>query len=449
MEHRTQLDVTTILSRLGSLSLLALGFGTVLYGMFLAISWRTGIPISDQLPQLSIVRTVIERGFSEVAAEDWFSLHAGAHRIVFLRLAMVIDYQWFGGQNSVIHAVAALSLACLAACYCRFALRTTTHAYTLAAGAGLIFFWLFSPSQLHNWVLPTNNSWFVAHGLITLAIYLVLAQQSLTWKRSSAAILLCSSAALTTFSGVPALVCLLALICVRDWRLGLWCSLPIVALLTGLTYGMQSGAASIAQYAPEFYQQFSVWQLGLGYLKGVGQYLSAPLSIHQPWIGAGLVAASILLLLIICIRAMLLDYCHGNDSQRFQVFCAACALIGLGIAFANSMGRSVFADPTAAKYQSYVCFYWLNISLLVWIHWGMKPLCQALLILLILVFLALSSPAQKSARHIAHLAETFTDHGRQGDFESVNYRRLLANDKYDYYRQYDDFFEAHDLAYHR
>jgi hypothetical protein len=341
-------------------------------------------PVKDFLHQMVFVQDVLEGGVFSRSLTDWLAPHAGAHRIADIRLAMVMDFKYFGGQNNLIYSITWVSILAMLLVI----LKTFRQSYKpelavslFVAGISLIF--LTSYTQLENLINPINSSWYLALAASALSIYAITSRST----PPSAlyfviAYLLAVVAAFSNFSGVIVWLLLPVLIGFRSLRAGLLASvitgLFLTPYITGVSPSDGGQFGSTALDSPEFsigeqltILAYSQWMKGLAILSKAFSYLGSPLSIEHPSWAAVMVGLSIVVIVSGWWELFKRRFSGGIWHHPWLETMLAMATLNLGIAIATQLGRIFFSDPTAARYQTVVMSYWLSICALI-LYFGLK-----------------------------------------------------------------------------
>ncbi len=243
---------------------------TVLAGLLLLLLnlylwWRfhVHLPMHDTAHILPLAQEALEHGVTSIVLDDWFAMHAGAHRIAITRLLMVLDFRYFSGQNHLIFASAWLSMLALLLLYAAAFRRSYREARVLwIFVVGLILVSLNSPTQFWNIINPINSSWYVVFTSSALAIWLIANKPAApTFVTIAAAYLLATIGAFSNFAGVLVWLLLPVLIAVRSIRVGMFTALFSVLItwlyLSGvaLDFGSQNDAADMPQLNVGLLQQ--------------------------------------------------------------------------------------------------------------------------------------------------------------------------------------------------
>ena len=106
------------------------------------VRYHINIPSNDAILQIPLIASALEHGIWSTNLQDWFSIHAGAHRIALIRTLIFVDYRFFAGYGYVSYAVAWLSIALILVVYTR-AFRQTYRSETalliFSTGLALLF----------------------------------------------------------------------------------------------------------------------------------------------------------------------------------------------------------------------------------------------------------------------------------------------------------------------
>lgn len=359
--------LTTYLVRLCALIALALGIYTLISAFYLWMSFHIHFPIRDTLRLMPLVQKVLEQGLLSTLASDWLAPHSGAHRITVIRLAMVIDHTWFGGQNHFIHFLAWLSLVTLFLIFF-FAFRRSYRGENtlLMFISGLSLAFLLSHTQALIMIHPMGNTWYFAISASAASIYLIARNSGVpAWRDLLAAYLLAVVAAFSNFSGIFVFLLLPVLIGLRSLRMGISSAVIAVAFIFFYMQDISTGPTldTVLQSDSPSELETRLSRL-IGnvprILSQVCLHLGSPLSIDYPWPATALVVMSFLLLgagWAVLLRARLSLHA-GNAWLETNI---AIATLLLGVAIAICLGRSLILEPTSERYQSVVMFYWLCI----------------------------------------------------------------------------------------
>lgn len=446
------------------------GICLFLTSLYFWLRFHIHIPRFDTVYQLQLVQKILEDGFWSATLEDWLAPHAVAHRIAITRLLMVVDYRYFSGQNHLIYVSAWLSIITILQVYAR-AFRQSypseTTLLVLVAGLALIF--LTSHTQFFNLINPINSSWYVALAASALAIWLIVSRPAPpTALHFATAYLLAIVAALSCFAGVIVWLLLPVLIALRSTRAGL-----IAVLLSGLflvlyLHGISPDTAGLLKH-PDFIEAvrksgvekptfFEYWlKRCTSILTKTCTYLGSPLSIDHPQLANQAVIISLLAIIAGWLKLLMRRFSGRYQYNAWFELTLTMATICLGVAISTQIGRIVFSEPTADRYQTVVMVYWLSVCGLVLIlglkegawmpllRFASTTLCLGVAALLLLTS---SSSIVRSVK-LAEAGNRISVLGMLGvSDKTVNSPLLLlALDNRDYFTEYKDFFKRNKVAY--
>lgn len=430
---------------------IVLGVCAAAYSISRAWLWSIDFPVNDQLTQLELIRQFLRDGIGSTSWHDWTKPHAGAHRIAILRWAMALDYRYFSGNNLVIYTLTVVALAIAIVCYLRWIRGSKTLDTPMALICGsLVFYWVLNPSQILNMISPINNSWLIAHALISASLYLLLAPNRLTLWKAIAATLVSTAAAYTLFSGVVALAAVLLVIILRDSRIAIRLSIPILLLLFVLTNGygnrialpvFPDGSAVFAKYVA----------VGYNLMTSVWRTLGSPLHVSSDQLAIGVSALFSIYVLYLAVAMIARGWCAGDRYQRFMAFCVIMAAISMALTLSIVLGRWVFGLNSTTRYQTIISFFWLNSSLLFVIRGSAQSRWQqyrhALVFATMALFAIHHNNEVKVAEKKHELAKEFSQKVRTDRSAGLDYRELLPKSQHDYYSEYGDFLKRNELGY--
>jgi len=333
---------------------LTLCFALLLAAGQIQLFWQfhPHMPFRDTWRILPLVQQVLVQGWTSTGMDDWFALHAGAHRVALTRLLMALDYQWLRGQNHLLFASAWLAIGWLWFFYSGLFRRLGHRGPTLVFYSAVCALFLLAPGQFFNLINPIGGSWYLALAFSGAAIWLALRGG---YRCLIASCLLAALAGLSNFSGALVfLVQPLAVLIRRGSRAEILLTLIRAVVYLGLYQrGIQSGIGLIAVG-----QGLGVGALTLQLLFDILDaslvFLSSPLHAVAPMLAYPLSAVSLLFL-----AYALFDYLrrvtYSPEPACFTLVACLCA----GIALATALGRP---STGAIRYQSVAMLYWLSIA---------------------------------------------------------------------------------------
>ncbi len=366
------------LRTLDAISLL-LGIAALLASSLLWYRLHMDIPERDTVPMIHTVQPVLEQGLGGLPLDIWLHPHFGSHRIPLIRLLQVADLQWAHGSNAAYYGVSLLSIFAMLAFF--------THAARAQAAAigvsfpGLALLFLFSPSQIWNFIQPIGASWLLSLALVCGAYWLLLARPREPGAgRICAVFALLALASWANFTGLVALL-LLPLMVGLMRRAGLVPVLVATLLWTGLYLqgvapmegSLQVSAGTAARSTPAGLLAWLLAARDCAY--ATLTFFSAPFSAALP---RAILLPSLAALLFLALQwARVLR--PGAAAQRGHLYllCLALATICLGTALAIFLGRIGLTDlailPHPPRYRSLVLLFWLSIGGLALARAGEAP----------------------------------------------------------------------------
>ncbi len=376
------------------------------------LRFHVEIPTDDISYFIPSVKIGIVDGWLGLSLDDWLAPLGSGHRIVVTRLLTLTDYAFFGGMNYAIYLSTWVSIALLFVVYLRaFDSQDSGDRTGLYFIAGISLIFLCSPSQYYNLVKTINASWYVAAASSAISVWMLIsAGKNLSFGRALLVCLFAATAAFSNFFGV--LTCLVLPVVALYQRSRWW----VVVLLFSIVFlslymqgiesdgaaanpAFQKGIAAAIVKNPEFLtgivkkpeigtgisQNSSIGWLGWmspnleKVPRRICEQLGAPLSTKHPVIASLAVIGSLLLICFHWLKLAIDWYFRREPASRSVQFYLAMATICFGVSCATWLGRVIFVEPQAARYQTIVMVYWLSISCLIycWIqHVGhqRKPL---------------------------------------------------------------------------
>ena len=369
------------------------------------VRYHINIPSNDAILQIPLIASALEHGIWSTNLQDWFSIHAGAHRIALIRTLMFVDYRFFAGYGYVSYAVAWLSIALILVVYTR-AFRQTYRSETalLIFSTGLALLFLSSHTQFVNLIQIVNTTWYMALGASALAIHMITKTSAPpSFFVFSVAYVLAIIAGLANFGGVIVWLLLPLVIAMRSISIGLLGGLCSGVLLALYLPGIGSNEASSANnplfietiggalknspllvetltaldfQPPTLLEQlknrvvymFSQTYIGLG----------SPASQHHPLVANIAVSASLLLIICGWLKVLISKFFDRYRHNAWFELALVMATLCLGIVLSTYMGRTFLGNPLAARYQTIVMVYWLSVcNMLLGFAWAVnsnKPL---------------------------------------------------------------------------
>ena len=399
------------------------------------VRYHINIPSNDAIVQIPLIASALEHGIWSTNLQDWFSIHAGAHRIALIRTLMFVDYRFFAGYGYVSYAVAWLSIALILVVYTR-AFRQTYRSETalLIFSTGLALLFLSSHTQFVNLIQIVNTTWYMALGASALAIHMITKTSAPpSFFVFSVAYVLAIIAGLANFGGVIVWLLLPLVIAMRSISIGLLGALCSSVLLALYLPGIGSNEASLANHpifietiggalknspllvetltAPEFQPPTLLEQLKNRAVYMFSQTyigLGSPASQHHPLVANIAVSASLLLIICGWLKVLTSKYFGRYRHNAWFELALVMATLCLGIVLSTYMGRTFIGDPLAARYQTIVMVYWLSVcNVLLGFAWAVnsnKPLWRLISTLCcvgITAFL-LANPDHLVHNHSAH-----------------------------------------------
>lgn len=356
------------------------------------VRYHINIPSNDAILQIPLIASALEHGIWSTNLQDWFSIHAGAHRIALIRTLMFVDYRFFAGYGYVSYAVAWLSIALILVVYTR-AFRQTYRSETalLIFSTGLALLFLSSHTQFVNLIQIVNTTWYMALGASALAIHMITKTSAPpSFFVFSVAYVLAIIAGLANFGGVIVWLLLPLVIAMRSISIGLLgglCSGVLLALYlpgigSDLTTGLKNFSLPVETLTaldfqpPTLLEQlknrvvymFSQTYIGLG----------SPASQHHPLVANIAVSASLLLIICGWLKVLISKFFDRYRHNAWFELALVMATLCLGIVLSTYMGRIFLGNPLAAHYQTIVMVYWLSVcNMLLSFAWAVnrnKPL---------------------------------------------------------------------------
>jgi hypothetical protein len=129
----------------------------------------------------------------------------------------------------------------------------------------------------------------------------------------------------------------------------------------------------------------ALWPL----LHDTASYLGTPLVRDWPNSARLLAASSVILLAVSWLIHLQNIFRQQSEAGAASLLPLLMASLCLGIALATQLGRTVFAQPDALRYQLVVMCYWLNISLLLAFHSRSEKIAIPAIFTLVLVLVVL------------------------------------------------------------
>ena len=338
------------------------------------VRYHINIPSNDAIVQIPLIASALEHGIWSTNLQDWFSIHAGAHRIALIRILMFVDYRFFAGYGYVSYAVAWLSIALILVVYTR-AFRQTYRSETalLIFSTGLALLFLSSHTQFVNLIQIVNTTWYMALGASALAIHMITKTSAPpTVFVFSVAYVLAIIAGLTNFGGVIVWLLLPLVIAMRSMSIGLigaLCSSVLLALyLPGIASNDTSFINSslpvetltaldlqpltlLEQLKNQVVYMFSQTYIGLG----------SPASQHHPLVSKIAVSASLLLIICGWLKVLTSKFFGRYRHNAWFELALVMATLCLGIVLSTYMERNLLRTPLAERYQTIVMVYWLSV----------------------------------------------------------------------------------------
>jgi hypothetical protein len=338
------------------------------------VRYHINIPSNDAILQIPLIASALEHGVWSTNLQDWFSIHAGAHRIALIRTLMFVDYRFFAGYGYVSYAVAWLSIALLLVVYTR-AFRQTYRSETalLIFSTGLALLFLSSHTQFVNLIQIVNTTWYMALGASALAIHMITKTSAPpSVFVFSVAYVLAIIAGLANFGGVIVWLLLPLVIAMRSISIGLLGALCSSALLALYLPGIASNDTSsvnplllvetltalefqpltlLEQLKNRVVYIFSQTYIGLG----------SPTSQHHPLVANIAVSASLLLIICGWLKVLISKFFDRYRHNAWFELALVMATLCLGIVLSTYMGRIFLGNPLAPRYQTIVMVYWLSV----------------------------------------------------------------------------------------
>ena len=338
------------------------------------VRYHINIPSNDAIVQIPLIASALEHGIWSTNLQDWFSIHAGAHRIALIRILMFVDYRFFAGYGYVSYAVAWLSIALILVVYTR-AFRQTYRSETalLIFSTGLALLFLSSHTQFVNLIQIVNTTWYMALGASALAIHMITKTSAPpSVFVFSVAYVLAIIAGLTNFGGVIVWLLLPLVIAMRSMSIGLigaLCSSVLLALyLPGIASNDTSFINSslpvetltaldlqpptlLEQLKNQVVYMFSQTYIGLG----------SPASQHHPLVSKIAVSASLLLIICGWLKVLTSKFFGRYRHNAWFELALVMATLCLGIVLSTYMERNLLRTPLAERYQTIVMVYWLSV----------------------------------------------------------------------------------------
>jgi hypothetical protein len=338
------------------------------------VRYHINIPSNDAILQIPLIASALEHGVWSTNLQDWFSIHAGAHRIALIRTLMFVDYRFFAGYGYVSYAVAWLSIALILVVYTR-AFRQTYRSETalLIFSTGLALLFLSSHTQFVNLIQIVNTTWYMALGASALAIHMITKTSAPpSFFVFSVAYVLAIIAGLANFGGVIVWLLLPLVIAMRSISIGLLGALCSSALLALYLPGIASNDTSsvnplllvetltalefqpltlLEQLKNRVVYIFSQTYIGLG----------SPTSQHHPLVANIAVSASLLLIICGWLKVLISKFFDRYRHNAWFELALVMATLCLGIVLSTYMGRIFLGNPLAPRYQTIVMVYWLSV----------------------------------------------------------------------------------------
>ncbi|WP_415356556.1 hypothetical protein [Halioglobus sp. Uisw_031] len=369
------------------------------------VRYHINIPSNDAILQIPLIASALEHGIWSTNLQDWFSIHAGAHRIALIRTLMFVDYRFFAGYGYVSYAVAWLSIALILVVYTR-AFRQTYRSETalLIFSTGLALLFLSSHTQFVNLIQIVNTTWYMALGASALAIHMITKTSAPpSFFVFSVAYVLAIIAGLANFGGVIVWLLLPLVIAMRSISIGLLGGLCSGVLLALYLPGIGSNEASLANHPifidtlatalknsplpvetltaldfqpPTLLEQlknqvvymFSQTYIGLG----------SPASQHHPLVANIAVSASLLLIICGWLKVLISKFFDRYRHNAWFELALVMATLCLGIVLSTYLEPNFFRGPLLERYQTIVMVYWLSVcNMLLGFAWAVnrnKPL---------------------------------------------------------------------------
>ena len=338
------------------------------------VRYHINIPSNDAIVQIPLIASALEHGIWSTNLQDWFSIHAGAHRIALIRILMFVDYRFFAGYGYVSYAVAWLSIALILVVYTR-AFRQTYRSETalLIFSTGLALLFLSSHTQFVNLIQIVNTTWYMALGASALAIHMITKTSAPpTVFVFSVAYVLAIIAGLTNFGGVIVWLLLPLVIAMRSMSIGLIGALCSSVLLALYLPGIASNDTSFINSSlpvetltaldlqpptlPEQLKNQVVYMFSQTYI-GLG----SPASQHHPLVSKIAVSASLLLIICGWLKVLTSKFFGRYRHNAWFELALVMATLCLGIVLSTYMERNLLRTPLAERYQTIVMVYWLSV----------------------------------------------------------------------------------------
>ena len=435
------------------------------------VRYHINIPSSDAILQIPLIASALEHGIWSTNLQDWFSIHAGAHRIALIRILMFVDYRFFAGHNYVSYAVAWLAIALILVVYTR-AFRQSYRSETvlLIFSTGLALLFLSSHTQFVNLIQIVNTTWYMALGASALAIHMITKTSAPpSFFVFSVAYVLAIIAGVANFGGVIVWLLLPLVIAMRSISIGLLGALFSGVLLALYLPGIGSNEASLANHpisidtlatalknSPPLVETLTALDFQpptlLEQLKNQVVYmfsqtyigLGSPASQHHPL--AANIAVSASLLLIICgwLKVLISKFFDRYRHNAWFELALVMATLCLGIVLSTYLEPTIFRGPLLPRYQTVVMVYWLSVcNILLGFAWAVnnnKPLWR-LISTLCCVGITAFLPANPD-----HLVDNQSAHAKRLMTERMSVLSSLGIPDADVYQPLLDFGQKRGMS---
>jgi hypothetical protein len=352
------------------------------------VRYHINIPSNDAILQIPLIASALEHGIWSTNLQDWFSIHAGAHRIALIRTLMFVDYRFFAGYGYVSYAVAWLSIALLLVVYTRAFTQTyRSETALLIFSTGLALLFLSSHTQFVNLIHIVNTTWYMALGASALAIHMITKTSAPPSAFVfSVAYVLAIVAGLANFGGVIVWLLLPLVIAMRSISIGLLGGLCSSVLLVLYLPGIVSNEDSLVNHpifietlatalknSPLLVETLTALDFQpptlLEQLKNQVVYmfsqtyigLGSPASQHYPLVANIAVSASLLLIICGWLKVLISKFFDHYRHNAWFELALAMATLCLGIVLSTYLEPTVYRVPLAPRYQTIVMVYWLSV----------------------------------------------------------------------------------------
>jgi hypothetical protein len=341
------------------------------FGVGIVTQFWCVLPVADQWGMVEFYRTKVEHGLTFA---DWIAPQ-NEHRLALIRLAFLLDYDWFQGRSIFVNLIAVLSNLVLGSMIGALATAGLAAAQR-AFGIVLSIAFFVSPVQIENIVLPIHMSYPLVCVLAIVAFASTARagteqSQSLTWiylSLGSVATLLCP---FTMANGIIASVIAAGLAWVLPAQASVRISITVAAFAAVATclWGLQLPNESLHATLVSAHGIRDAINFFLAFIGLAGAFGPRALGGIDVAIFVGIAGIAVWTAMLLRSLERWRRSCSA-DPNTIALFLAATFIVVTGIMITLGRAGAGPAEALSTRYATFSLAFWAS---LIGTAWRMAP----------------------------------------------------------------------------